>query len=443
MATASSRRWSSVLSGGDDTVVAPASGVGIGALTVIRLSGEKVPVIAGTVCPDLDFDAGWRAQLVPIRDAGGVLERGVVTPYPAPRSYTGEDMMEITVHASPWLVEAVLAACEAAGARRAAPGEFTRRAVANGKLDLVQAEGVRDLIRAETAWQARLAREQISGTWSEQFIDLRRRMTALAADIEASLDFEEQGIVVSDDDLMRRRDAVVEALDGLAATVDAGREIRHGLRVAIMGPPNAGKSTLFNALVGRDRAIVAPEAGTTRDVVEATVDLEGVAVVYVDTAGIRTGAGSIEEEGIRRARRAGDGADMVLWLDPADDSGHHPPEEVEGRVVAVTSKADLRAGTDEGLRVSAHTGEGLEAVVERIRGFIGSVTGGIAGVAVNPRQAAGLRRAADLLRSADVAVREIAADDVRQAMTALDEVVGRVSSDDVLDQVFAGFCIGK
>jgi tRNA modification GTPase len=443
MGTASSRRWSSVLSGGDDTIVAPASGVGSGALTVIRLSGGDVASIAGTVCPGLDYGDAWRAQLVTVRNENGVLDRGIAIPFPAPRSYTGEDMLEMTVHASPWLVESVMAACVAAGARRAEPGEFSRRAVANGKLDLIQAEGVRDLIRSETAWQARLAREQLAGAWSERFAELRTRITEMAAEIEASLDFEEQGVVVADEALRRQRDDLVEELQALAATVEAGREIRHGIRVVIMGPPNAGKSTLFNALVGRDRAIVAPEAGTTRDVVEATVDMDGVAVVYVDTAGLRPGGGAVEEEGIRRARRAGQGADLVLWLDPCDDPGHAPPTELEGRVVEICSKSDLGGGAGQGLIVSVTEGEGLNEIADRIRAHIGSVTGTADGVAVNPRQAEGLTRVAGLLLETDFDLREVAADAVRQALNALDEVVGTVSSDEVLDRVFAGFCIGK
>lgn len=441
MEMASSSGLSFALDGGTEVIVAAATGSG--ALGIIRLSGERTREVCARVCPELSFERPWRAQLCWVVAAGERLERAVVVPYRNPSSYTGEDMAEITVHGSPWLMAEVVEACLGAGARCARPGEFTWRAVANGKMDLVQAEGVRDLVRAETAWQAKLAREQLHGELSARFGGLREEVLGLLGAVEASLDFEDQGVVVETTEIGSRREALAEELRRLADTAEAADRLRGGLRLAILGPPNAGKSTLFNWLVGRERAIVAAQPGTTRDVLEAAVEIEGVRVTVVDAAGLRESRDEVESEGVLRALEEGRRADLVVWLQPADGPIGKAPDGL-GEVLEVVSKADLN-GKEKGGRmaVSVHRNLGLDGLRVMIAGQVREMVAGARSEGVTRRQAEGLRTAAACLDGSGEDSRELVAEDLRAAARHLGEVIGEVSSEDVLAAVFRGFCIGK
>jgi len=448
MAKVSSNAWSSDLADGADTIVARATPSGRGGLAVVRISGDGTRRLAAVLCPGLDYGRGWTAALTMLRGADGLeIERGVVTPFPEPRSYTGEDMLEIAMHGSPWLVQRLIDAAIRAGARPADPGEFTRRAVANGKLDLVQAEAVNDLVSAQTAWQARMARAQLEGALSREFRDLRDRMTNVLAEVEGALDFGQHELAYERD---RARDGVEECLGKIRAlvrTAEAGRRVRDGVRVAIVGEPNSGKSTLFNLLVGNERAIVSPHPGTTRDVIEAEVEMAGVPVILQDTAGVGTPADEVEEEGMRRARGVAAEADVVVVLWPADGGVVAVPEDGPGRkVVRVRSKADLGTGGDEEgwLAVSCRTGLGVATLRCELGQMVESGVVDLGGsVAVAERHRIALDRAVGELEGADFEQPELVVEAVRGALTAVGELTGEVATEEVLDRVFAAFCIGK
>jgi tRNA modification GTPase len=414
MVKASSNGLSSDLAGGADTIVARATPAGRGALALIRVSGPQASACAARVCPDLSFDVGWKATLTTLHDAEGeALDRAVVTSFPGPRSYTGEDMLEVTVHGSPFLVEAVLEAFVAAGARPAGAGEFTRRAVANGKLDLVQAEAVRDLVAADTAWQHRNARQQLAGALSAQFERLRAALVTLLASVEAALDYEVQGVAVPAGEMAAQLEECRSQLTALLATAGAGERLREGLRLVILG------------------------------------DLGGVRIVVQDTAGLRAGGDEIEVEGHRRAQAAAAAADLivVLWaMDAgADAAPRGVPEDLP--VIRVRSKVDLAPGTTvaEGwLGVSCHSGEGLETFrSELLRRVLGEVPdlGGAVAIAARHRRA--LEEATAELDGCDVECPDTAAENVRWALRAVDELIGEVSTDDLLDEIYSSFCIGK
>ncbi len=445
MAAASSSGLSSVLAGGADTIVARASPPGRGALALVRVSGPAVGRVAHELCPELDMGQSWRAQLVHL-----VGERAIAIPYRAPRSYTGEDMLELMVHGSPFLVDCLLAACVRLGCRPATPGEFTRRAVANGKMDLLQAEGLRDLVAAETEWQARLARAQAGGALSRRLAALRQGLVELLARVEAVLDFAGEGVALDLDELEGRRRTLAGEVEDILAGAASGERIRDGVRIVILGPPNAGKSTLFNRLLRHERAIVAPHGGTTRDVLEAEVEIAGVSVVLVDTAGLGAGGDPVEGEGMRRALVAAAEAGAVLWLHPADAADPPPPAPpVAVPWLGLLSRADLAperrdAGDERWQRLSLRTGEGWEGLGERL---VALVLGRIADLggenAVAARHGAHLERAAEHLRRVDLGEPELAAEDLRAALADLAGLTGEVGGEEVLDEVFATFCLGK
>jgi len=449
MEKASSSGWSSTLAGGADTIVARSSPAGRGGLALIRVSGSETKDVAAKVVPDLDMDRGWRASLVELRGGDGELvDRVVALPYQTPRSYTGEDMLEVMVHGAPWIVRATIEAFVAAGARPAEPGEFTRRAVANGKLDLVQAEAINELTLAETAWQARLARTQIDGRLSREFGELRATIVDLLAELEAALDFAHHDIPFDAELAQKWRERSVAQALSLLATASAGRRIRDGVRVVILGPPNSGKSTLFNLMVGQERAIVSPHPGTTRDVVEAELEMAGVRMILKDTAGLGETADPVEREGIRRARGAAANADAVLLLWPAGGSRDAVPEAAKERpTLRIRSKWDLAAGEEPPLgwyAVSCETGAGVDelrrALTEMVVGEVVDLGGE---VAIAERHRRALEGAVAELEGADFELPEIAAEAVRAALEAVRELTGEVVTEDLLDQIFSTFCIGK
>jgi len=447
MEPASSSAWSSVLAGGADTIVARATPDGRGALAVVRLSGPEATRIAGEICSSFDVARPWRAQLVELRDETVAGERAVAIAYRAPRSATGEDMVELILHGSPFLVSWVLEACRGAGARPAAPGEFTRRAVANGKLDLLQAEAVRDLIAAESRFAYQSARRQLQGELSRELAALRELLTDLLARLEASLDFVAQGVSSAPGQV----EATVARARAKIARMAAGarrRELaRDGVRVVLVGPPNAGKSTLFNRLLGRPRAIVADAPGTTRDLLEAVTEVDGVRVVLVDTAGLGPGRDEIEREGVARAVAAVAEAQVALVLWAADDATGGPAVNLPPgtRKLRVRSKADLGAAAGDGwLPVSARSGEGLDELEARLSAAVREAVGEEDGPApLGARQREALARAEAELAAVDAGAPELAAEGVRWALSALAELAGEVVTEDVLERVFATFCIGK
>jgi tRNA modification GTPase len=389
-------------------------------------------------------------SLTTLRDAKGeVLDRGIVVSYPKPRSYTGEDMLEICVHGSPFLVDAVVESFITAGARAAEPGEFTRRAVANGKLDLVQAEAVRDMVAADTAWQHRNAREQLLGALSERFGQLRSSLVTALGAAEAALDYEAQGVEVPRAELAAHIGEGLQQIRSLLATAGAGARIRDGLRVVILGPPNAGKSTLFNHLCGSERAIISPRPGTTRDVLEAELDINGIRIIVQDTAGLRAGGDEIEIEGHRRAQAAASAADLAVLLWPMDGGDQPPVEEMMGKppIIRLRSKADLSpdAPVDSGwFRLSCHSGEGLGAFRRELarcaRGDIADL-GGVVAIAERHRRA--LETAERELKACDLRLPETIAESLRWALHSIDHLIGGVVTEDILDEVFSAFCIGK
>lgn len=449
MEKASSNVWSSALDGGADTIVARSSPAGRGGLALIRVSGSETRALAAAVAPGLDMDRGWRASLVEIRSADGEhIDRAVALPYLAPRSYTGEDMLEVMVHGSPWVTRAVVDAFVAAGARRAGPGEFTRRAVANGKLDLIQAEAINELTLAETAWQARVARGQIDGLLSAEFAELRTTLAGLLGELEAALDFSHHDIPFDRESAESVRRQGLEQARALLATAATGRRIRDGVRVVIIGPPNSGKSTLFNLLVGQERAIVSPHPGTTRDVVEAELEVGGVRVILKDTAGLGEAADSVELEGIRRARGAAAEADGVVILWPADGAADEGPDGAPGQAtLKLRSKWDLGDGQEvpgEWIAVSCETGEGVAELRRALREMVEGEVNELGGeIAIAERHRRALEDAVSELEGADFVQPEVGAEGVRAALGAVRELTGEVGTEDLLDEIFSRFCIGK
>jgi tRNA modification GTPase len=441
---------------GNDTIVALSSGPGRGAIGVLRVSGPR----AGDAVRRLsgrDAPPPRQAALRTLRDAAGeVLDRGLVLWFPAPASATGEDVAEVHVHGGRACIEGVLGALTATpGVRLAEPGEFTRRAFVNGRLDLTQAEGIADLVAAETAEQRRQAVRQMQGGLARVYEGWRTRLLRLSAHLEAAIDFADEEDVPAG--LEARVTAEMAALaDDMGRHLADGRRgerLREGLRVAIIGPPNAGKSSLFNALVGREAAIVTAQPGTTRDVIEAALDLRGFPVVLADTAGLRQGGDAIEAEGIRRARAWAAAADVrVLVID-----GAAPAWPVDATALAaeddivVFNKADLGgeppppAAAWAPLAVSARTGAGLDVLVERLAtGLAARFAVGEAPVMTRQRHREGIAACHAALGEALVAGSiEEQAEALRAAATALGRVTGRIGIEDLLDVIFRDFCIGK
>jgi tRNA modification GTPase len=451
MAMDSSNGWSSALAGGADTIVARGTAPGPAALAVVRVSGPATRDIARWLVPKLEFDDTWRAQLVTVCGDGETGSESVVAiAYAEPRSYTGEDMLELISHGSPYLVERLVARIADGGARHAAPGEFTRRAVANGKMDLVQAEAVRDLVASETAWQARNARQQLAGRLSRRLTELHDTLLALRARLEGSLDFVAQGVSVDRDELEAMLDSCRREVAALLATSGAGQRIRDGVRVVIVGGPNSGKSTLFNGLIGSNRAITAASPGTTRDVLEADLELAGLRVTLVDTAGIRPSGDPVEREGVRRARHAMAEAGAVIELWALDQTMLELGDGVADGLarVRVRSKADLAVSgwqPENGwLAVSAVTGDGMDELRRRLAEVVAEEVPDLGGeVAIGERHRRALSRAAAELDGCELDIPELAAERTRWAAGEVAELIGGMATDDVLDEIFGTFCIGK
>ncbi|PHK94811.1 tRNA uridine-5-carboxymethylaminomethyl(34) synthesis GTPase MnmE [Pseudoroseomonas rhizosphaerae] len=435
-----------------DTIFALASGTGRAAVSMLRLSGPG----SG---PILERLAGARpaprmASLRRLRDpaTAELLDEALVIWFPAPRSYTGEDAAELHLHGGRAVLEGVTAALLACGARPAEPGEFTRRAFLNGRMDLTEAEGIADLIAAETAAQRRQALRQAGGALAERYAGWSARLTRLLAHQEAAIEFAEDGLPNTLEEEVRQAGATLAA-EIRAHLDDGGRgeRLREGLWAAIVGAPNAGKSSLLNALAGREAAIVSARAGTTRDVVEVRLELAGVPVWLADTAGLRDTPDEIEAEGVRRARRRAEEADLVIAVFAADQ----PPDEATlallgPGVLAVANKTDLAAapaeiGGLEPIGLSVRSGAGMEAL-RRALETAAAERAGLSEEArlTRPRHRAALGEAVNWLEEAARApLPELAAEALRAALRALGRLTGRVGVEEVLDVVFGDFCIGK
>jgi tRNA modification GTPase len=383
-----------------------------------------------------------RARLVSLQtEDGSVLDQGLVLWFPGPSSFTGEDVAELHLHGSIAVEQALANALIAQGLRPATAGEFTLRAFEAGKLDLAQAEGLSDLLEAETEAQRRQALGQLGGRLSEVAEGWRARLIRIAATLEAAIDFpdeEDVPAMIADSAVPQMRELAADMRAALAGA-GAAQAVRRGVTVVITGPPNAGKSSLLNRLAGEERAIVSRHAGTTRDVVEVVTEIAGQRVTLIDTAGIRESHDEVEREGIERARRAAATADIVIAMEEAG-SGGAVPERAD---MAVANKTDL-AGAPEGwLPLSLVTGEGWREVEERLASLVSARTAG--GPLTRQRHADLVRGASKLLEKASVEERpaEVLGEDVRAATRMVEEIVGRVDVEHLLDEIFASFCIGK
>ena len=441
-----------------DTIAAIATGAGAAGVGIVRLSGPRsVPIARELAGRELPPRHAVHARL---RDAGGeTIDDGIVLHFAGPASFTGEDVVELQVHGSPVLLRQLLARCCELGARIARPGEFSERAFRNGKLDLAQAEAVADLVAAGDEQAARAARRSLDGAFSRRVDAIADAMLALRVQLEAAIDFADEALdTLGLDAVGAALDGISQDLDALLAQAERGQRLRDGLHAVIVGPPNAGKSSLLNALAGSERAIVTDVAGTTRDLVVESIRSDGVAFTLVDTAGLRDGGDAIEREGMRRARAELTRADLAVVVLDARDPGEGRQtvaDAVAGvpRVLWLHNKADLLAPhaaavpPADTLLVSARTGEGLPELHRRLRELVLGGDAGADAFSARARHDDGLRRAAASLADARDALRagsiELAAESLREARDAMGELVGKVLPDALLGHVFSTFCVGK
>jgi tRNA modification GTPase len=432
------------------TIFALSSGLLPSAIAVIRVSGPQAGDALMAIAGGLPTPRTAHLTTLRNRD-GAAIDRALVLWFPAPASATGEDVIEFHVHGGRAVVAAIFAALmQVEGLRPAEAGEFTRRAFENGKLDLTGAEGIDDLIHADTDHQRRQALRHLQGLLGHRAEDWRRQVIAATALIEAGIDFSDEGDVPEELDAPAR--VRIEGLhDEIAAALAAsGRSerLRDGLTVAIAGPPNAGKSTLLNALARREAAIVSPHAGTTRDVIEVGLDLDGYPVILLDTAGIRDSTDPVEQEGVRRARARAAEADLVLWVHGADGSYcESRPDIGTAPVWQVRNKIDLGNAmlVEEGvLAISAARGDGMATLLAELVDFAKAHFGGEAALVSRARHRYLLEdTVAALSKALAVVEPELAAEHLRVAADSLGRITARIDVEDVLDVIFRDFCIGK
>ncbi|WP_299608380.1 tRNA uridine-5-carboxymethylaminomethyl(34) synthesis GTPase MnmE [uncultured Tateyamaria sp.] len=426
-----------------DTIFALATAQGRAGVAVIRISGPQSKAVAQKLCGSLP--EARRATTRRLHDEDGlVLDHVLVLMFEAPASFTGEDVVEFHLHGSIAVVAAVLRELGKGQARMAEPGEFTRRALENNKMDLAQVEGLGDLIEAETEAQRKQALRTVSGELGARIERWRSHLIRAASLIEVTIDFADEEVPVDvtpevQDLLTRVTDDISDQLKGFAAA----ERIRTGFEVAIVGPPNAGKSTLLNALARRDAAITSATAGTTRDVIEVRMDLEGLPVTLLDTAGLREAADDIEAEGISRAVARANASDLRIFLMEPDDTLE---VDIQKGDVVRAPKADSRK--DEALAVSGLTGQGVDTLVAEVTASLLDRSQN-AGLATHERHRAAMTAALTTLKSACSLIGagpdhyDIAAEELRVAIRSLEAVVGRVDVENLLDEIFSSFCLGK
>ncbi|HEX7111168.1 MAG TPA: tRNA uridine-5-carboxymethylaminomethyl(34) synthesis GTPase MnmE [Mizugakiibacter sp.] len=443
-----------------DTIAAVATPPGAGGVGVLRVSGPAVPALARDLLGRTPRPR--HAHLAAFRDGdGSVLDRGLLLYFPAPHSYTGEAVLELHAHGSPVVLDLLLRRVCALGARPARAGEFSERAFLNGKLDLAQAEAVADLIAAGSEAAARAALRSLEGAFSTRVHALLDALTRLRVHVEAAIDFPEEEIdFLADPAITAQLDALRADLAALLAEARRGVRLADGLHVAIVGRPNAGKSSLLNALAASERAIVTDIPGTTRDVLRERVQLDGIELTLADTAGLRDSGDAVEREGMRRARAELERADLALLV---SDAAHAeadlallaalPPEVAR---VVIVNKIDLDGaaprretrGHAVWLWLSARTGAGLALLREELKRHAGLGEGAAGAFSARTRHVLALERVvahleAAALTLAETRAGELAAEELRQAQRALGEITGEFSSDDLLGAIFASFCIGK
>jgi tRNA modification GTPase len=451
-----------------ETIVAISTPPGRGGIGIVRLSGPEAVAIAAPMLRLKNPLAHAQARFAEILDEPDpcalspepCVDEAIVTLFAAPNSYTGEDIVEIAAHGSPVVLDLLLRRSIARGARLAEPGEFTERAFLSGRIDLTQAEAVRDLIDAQTIYQARVAASQLGGALSRRVQPAKDALIALIATVEAGIDFAEDDIdVIPNAEILERIEVIREQLAPIEASFAQGRIIRDGLTLAIVGRPNVGKSSLFNRLVERERAIVTAVPGTTRDLVTERVSMAGIPVNLVDTAGLRDAVDEAEAIGIRKSREALADADIVLVVLDATENSDGPEAELmdslQGRRhMTVVNKIDLISGYaeesfPESLRVSARTGEGIAALRERILQIArGTNAEDQPGMLTNLRQHQAIADAMHSLAAASESTaqsvpHEMVMLDLYAALRSLDALTGQTTSDDILNQIFSTFCIGK
>lgn len=449
-----------------DTIVATATAPGRGGVGVVRISGPKTPEIGAVILGELP--TARRATLGAFRAADGtVIDAGIALFFPGPRSYTGEHVLELQGHGGPVVLESLVQRIIELGARRAQPGEFTQRAFLNEKIDLAQAEAVADLIDAGSQEAARAAMRSLQGEFSAMVAGLTEAVIDLRTYVEAAIDFPEEEVDFLDDQaLVERLDAVRGHLEAVERSAQQGRVLRDGMTVVIAGPPNAGKSSLLNRLAGYDAAIVTPIAGTTRDVLRERIDIDGMPLHVLDTAGLRSDAAdAVEAEGMRRAHAEMRRADRVLFvIDASTDPGVSAyaaaraslPADVP--VTLVLNKCDVATGVPladtvtlagpQWLAVSAKTGEGLELLREHLKRIMGYSVAGAGTVIARARHLDALRRTRAHIAAAEQQLTErrageLMAEELRLAQQALEEITGAFTSEDLLGRIFGSFCIGK
>ena len=453
-----------------DTIAAISTPPGEGAIALVRVSGANAIAVADKIFHGKETPSQFEPRVQHFGEIlgpeGRLIDQVMLSVHCAPASYTGEDLIEISCHGGTLVSAKVLEACLRAGARAARPGEFTERSFLNGKMDLTQAEAVIDLIRAKTDLALRSATEQLEGRLGAQIRKIRDELVELLAHVNASIDFPEEGITPDEGETLRARlDSIRQQIKALLATADQGRILREGVRVVIYGATNAGKSSLLNRLLGYDRVIVSDTHGTTRDTIEETVNLDGVPIRLLDTAGLRTSASELERAGIARTEKSLQFADLRLHI--ADRSAPKPPhfeerirlptvasaEAGDSNEIVVLNKSDLPENSDwkdfPALRISCLTGQGVSELQKEILTRITKQNlKPESPLAINARHRDCLRRALEscdrgAAAEANALSPEYAAIHLNEALRAVGEVIGAVDVEQILDSVFSEFCIGK
>lgn len=440
----------------EETIAAIATPLGEAGLAVIRISGPLALKVA-----DLSFAGKTRASEAAshtvhyghITRDGIRIDEVLLTVLRAPRTFTGEDTIEITCHGGVLPAKLVLDALLANGARLAQPGEFTRRAFLNGRIDLTQAEAVIDLIHSRTELGLRAANQQLAGHLGARINALRDSLMLVLAHVEAHIDFPDEDIAPDTrEKLIGRLQAASQMIEDLLKTAPEGQILRRGIRAGIIGKPNVGKSSLLNCLLGHERAIVSPIPGTTRDTIEETANVRGIPIIFVDTAGIRDSSDEIEQEGIRRSRATIDKAELILHVIDQSERQDVSPLDTTKPVVTILNKTDLPHALEipDAVQVSCATGAGLETLKDRIKELVwsGSATADTSEVMINSRHEETLQRARRGISNTLEAMNkglsiELAAMDLRLGVNAIGEIVGKTTTEDLLDAIFSQFCIGK
>ena len=444
-----------------ETIAAIATPPGIGGVGIIRISGPRAPEVARLVTGGLPSPRV--ARFSRFRDhKGEVIDEGIVLYFPAPHSFTGEDILELQGHGGPVVLDMLLQRVLGLGIRMARPGEFSQRAFLNDKLDLTQAEAIADLIESDTAAAARLAIRSLEGAFSRHIEDLLERLIGLRLYVEAAIDFPEEEIdFLSDGKVSTDLQAILDQLEKVRQSARQGRLLREGMTLVIAGRPNAGKSSLMNALAGHESAIVTEIPGTTRDLLRERIQIDGLPLHLIDTAGLRASADPVEQEGIRRAREALQQADRILWI---QDDREQPETSVPAAdelpcgipLILIRNKIDL-SGRAAGLReipggielsLSAKTGDGVSLLREYLKTSIGYQGSQQGEFIARRRHLDALEHASKHLHTGQQVLQEtgsgeLLAEDLRQAQNSLSQITGAFTPDDLLGRIFSSFCIGK